>query len=441
MKRNQGGTLGSLDRLAAERMPPAEMPVDIPRARSPRPRRRWLIGGLGLLAVVAVVMALRGTSPAAPTVERAHVFIDSAQTGPMVREVLGQGALVPQEVRWVSARTNVRVERILVQLGASVQPDTVIFELANSDLELQTLEADRQLAQAEAELVNLQATLNGQRLGQASLVASLRSELDEAKRRARADQALARKGFLSDLELGQTQGRATELEGRLRFERLRQGAQARGGTAQIEAQKAQVDRLRSIAEFRRKEVQDLKLRAGVAGVLQALSVQPGQTVAAGTLLAKITNPTHLKAEVKVGETQAKDVAVGQKAIVDTHNGLIHGHVAHVDPAAQAGTVLVDVALEGTLPPGARPDLNVEASIEIERLAQALTIGRPAIGQPGAVVGLFKVDADRSSATRTPVHLGATSIKSVQVLEGLKPGDQVIISDMSQWDRFDRIRLR
>jgi multidrug resistance efflux pump len=359
----------------------------------------------------------------------------------MVREVMGQGTLVPEEIRWLAAKTSARVEKVLIKPGTAVKADTVILELTNTDLQLAALEADRQLAQTEAELANLQATLNSQKLAQQSVVATIGSDLADARRRARADEELAKKGFLSELEQGQTQGRASELDGRLEFEKKRLVAQTQGIAAQVTAQRAQIERLRSIADFRRKEVDDLKLRGGVDGVLQELALQPGQAVAAGAVLAKVARPDRLKAEVRIPETQAKDVQIGLKATIDTRNGVVAGHVVRIDPAAQAGTVLVDVTLDGKLPAGARPDLNIEGTIEIERLQNVLFVGRPASGQPGSTVGLFKLDSDGSTAERASVMLGRSSVKSVEIVSGLKEGDRVILSDMSQWDQVDRIRLQ
>jgi HlyD family secretion protein len=416
-------------------------PVDIPRTPARRaPRRVLLALGAGIL-ILGATLGLRRLRVAAPSVERGTVWMDTVQRGPMLREVLGQGTLVAEEIRWIAAKTSARVERVLVRPGAAVHADTVLLELANSDVELQALEADRQLAQAEAELANLTATLNGQRLAQESVVASIGSDLGDARRRARADEELAKKGFLSELEQGQTRDRASELTGRLTFEQKRLAAQSRGIAAQVTAQRAQIQRLRSITEFRRKEVDELKQRAGVEGVLQELSLQPGQSVAAGALLAKVARPDRLKAEVRIPETQAKDVRIGQKASIDTRNGVIPGHVSRIDPAATAGTVLVDVTLEGALPEGARPDLNVEGTIEIERLASVLYVGRPAFGQPEGSVGLFRLDADGTGAERVTVKLGRSSVKSVEIRSGLKEGDRVILSDMSQWDQVERIRLQ
>jgi HlyD family secretion protein len=415
-------------------------PVDIPRDPPRRTGRYVAYAAAGLVLIVGVSLGLRRLRPAAPSVEKGTVWMDTVQRGPMVREVLGQGTLVPEEIQWIAARTSARVERVPVKPGAVVKADTIILELSNSDLELQALEADRQLAQAQAELVNLQATLNGQKLAQESTVASIGSDLADARRRARADEELAQKGFLSELEQGQTLGRANELAGRLEFEKKRLAAQSQGIAAQVAAQRAQVERLRSIAQFRHKEVDGLKLRAGVDGVLQELSLQNGQAVAAGAALAKVVRPDRLKAEIRIPETQAKDVAIGQKATVDTRNGVVAGHVVRIDPAAQAGTVRVDVTLDGALPAGARPDLNVEGTIELERLTSVLYVGRPASGQPGTTVGLFRLDADGAGAERTSVKLGRSSVKNIEILAGLHEGDRVILSDMSQWDQVDRIRL-
>ena len=415
--------------------------VDIPRKPVNRTRRYVITAVAGAAAIVAASIGLSRLRAAAPTVEAGTVWMDTVRRGPMVREVLGQGTLVPEEIRWIAAKANARVEKVLVKPGAQVKADTVILELANSDLQLQALEADRQLAQAQAELANLTATLNAQRLAQESVVASLGSDLGDARRRARADDELARRGFLSELEQGQTRDRAAELTGRLAFEEKRLKAQSQGIAAQVAAMRAQIQRLRSISEFRRKEVEDLKQRAGVDGVLQELALQPGQSVAAGALLAKVARPDRLQAEVRIPETQAKDVRVGQKASIDTRNGIIPGHVSRIDPAAQAGTVRVDVALDGPLPDGARPDLNVEGTVEIERLASVLYVGRPAFGQPEGTVGLFKLEADGSEAVRISVKLGRSSVKSVEVRGGLKEGDRVILSDLSQWDHVDRIRLK
>jgi HlyD family secretion protein len=439
--RREGNMPGSSEPLPVARRSLSHSPVDIPRPARNKTGRYVTYAVSTVAVVLAVTVGLRRLRPAAPSVERGMVLMDTVQRGPMVREVLGQGTLVPEDIQWIAAKTNARVERVLVKPGAIVKTDTIILELANSDLQLAALEADRQLAQAQSELVNLQATLTSGKLAQESTVASIGSDLADARRRARADEELAKKGFLSDLEQGQTLGRANELAGRLEFEKKRLLAQSQGISAQVAAQRAQVERLKSISQFRRQEVEGLKLRAGFDGVLQELALQNGQAVAAGTLLAKVVRPDHLKAEVRIPETQAKDVQIGQKATIDTRNGVVPGHVVRIDPAALAGTVRVDVTLDGALPPGARPDLNVEGTIEIERLTSVLYVGRPASGQPGTTVGLFKLDADGAGAERTTVKLGRSSVRIVEVLGGLREGDKVILSDMAQWDQVDRIRLQ
>jgi multidrug resistance efflux pump len=358
----------------------------------------------------------------------------------MIREVSGPGTFVPEEVHFITAMQPARVERVVVKPGATVGPDTLLVVLTNPDLELAALEADRQLAQSEAELTNLRASLEAQRLAQESAIASIRSEAGEARRRAEADEALAKKGFLSELERGQTRDKATELAGRLSFEQKRLASQSQGMSAQTAAQRAQVERLRSIADFRHKEVERLAVRAGSAGVLEELALWPGQSVTAGTVLAKIARPDRLKAEVRVPEILAKDVQIGQRAAIDTHNGVAAGTVSRIDPSVQNGTVKVDVSFDGALPAGARPDLSIEGTIELERLADVLSVARPAFGQPHQTITLFRLDPTGQEATRTRVQLGAGSVKSIEIRGGLAEGDRVIVSDMSQWDRVDRIRL-
>jgi HlyD family secretion protein len=415
--------------------------VDIARAPIRRTRRTVAASIAGGLLVIGASLGLREVRPAAPSVERATVWMDTVRRGPMVREVFGQGRLAPVDVRWITARNGAQVERVLVVPGSAVVADTVLLELSNSDLELAALEAERGLSQAEAELVNLEASLRAQELTQESSVATLESELAEASRRARADDELAKKGFLSALELGQTLGRERELGGRLEFEKKRLGAIAHGGRAQLEAQRAQLGRLRSIAKFRRQEVDALRVRAGVDGVLAELPLEQGQSVATSALLAKVVRPDRLQAEVRIPETQATDLRLGQRASVDTRNGVVAGHVTRIDPAVQAGTVRVDVTFDGSLPPGARPDLNVEGIIELERVEQVLFVKRPAVGAPGTNASLFRLEADGDHAERVTVKLGRSSRELVEVVAGLREGDRIILSELSQWDEVDRIRLR
>jgi len=414
--------------------------MDVPRPPIRRTRRRLLAGAAGVCLLVGLSLGSLALRPAAPSVDRDTLWLGTVQRGPMLREVLGQGTLVPESIYWLTARSSAQVVRVLQKPGALMKSDTLIVELTNSEIELATLEAERELSRAEAELVNLEATLNAERLGRESSLATLTSELADAVRRARADEELGRRGFLSELEQGQTLGHEKELSGRLDFEQKRLGVLARGMAAQVAAQKAQIERLRSIAEFKRREVEALRLRAGVDGVLQELSLEQGQSVAAGALLGKVVRPDRLKAVVRIPETQTRDLAVGQAAHIDTRNGVVAGHVPRIDPAAQAGSVRVDVTLDGALPPGARPDLNVEGRIELERLESVLFMGRPAVGQPGTSVSLFKLDADGSGAERTPVQLGRSSVENVEIVSGLHEGDRVILSEQSQLNEVDRIRL-
>jgi HlyD family secretion protein len=415
--------------------------MDVPRKLPTSTWRRYAILAAVPLGLTAVTVSLRGVRAAAPTIDRATVWIDSVHRGPMVREIQGQGTLVPEDIRWISASSPARVERILIHPGTAVQETTVILVLANPDLELAALEAERQLGSAQSDVVNLKASLDSQRLAQQSQVATLRSELGDAQRRATADDELAKKGFLSELERRQSREHASELAGRLDFEQKRIEALGRGHAAQVAAQEQQVERLRAIAAVRRRTVEDLNVRAGAVGVLQQLPLQVGQSVATGALLAKVARPDKLKAEIRIPEVQAKDARLGLVAVVDTHSELIAGHVTRVEPAVQSGFVKVDVSLEGILPAGARPDLSVAGTIEIDRLDDVLFIGRPALAQPDATLNLFKVDREGASATRTEVRVGRSSVKTIEVVSGLREGDRVILSDMSQWSQAQRVKLR
>jgi HlyD family secretion protein len=417
------------------------MGMDIPRKKKSKVPRYVAYAVITAIVLGGATFGLSRLRAAAPTVERATVWTDTAKRGTMVRQVLGQGTLVPEDIRWISATAAARVERIIILPGAHVLPDSVLVELSNPDVELAALEADRGVAAAEATLTNLSATLDGGRLAQQSTVASLHSNLDDAKRRATADQDLADKGFLSKLELDASKERAKELDGRLDFERRRLDAISRGTGAQLISQRSEVERLKSIAEFRHRQLDGLKVRAGVDGILQELPLQVGQSVLQGALLAKVAKPDKLKAEIHIPETQMRDVAIGQKALVDTRNGVVEGKVTRIDPGAVAGTVRVDVSFTTALPQGARPDLTVEGTIELERLDNVLYVGRPAFGDPGTTVKLFKLVEGGEEAVRVPVQLGKSSVKTVEVKGGLAEGDVVVLSDMSQWDSTDRIRLR
>src|SRR5262249_14952904 len=365
------------------RISPSGMGVDVPRKRKPKTARYIAYGRAAAILCGGATFGLSRLRAAAPTVDGATVWTDVVKRGPMIRQVQGQGTLIPEEIRWISAPRAGRVEKLLVFPGTPVEADTVLVSLSNPEVELTALEAERQVSEAEAQLTNLRATLENQKLAQQSALASLRSQLADAQRRAAADEDLAEKGFLSNLEMEQSRDRMTELRGRIEFETKRLGAMGTGDAAQIAAQGAQVQRLRSIAEFRRREVEELKLRAGVKGVLQELPFQVGQSVPAAGLVAKVVNPSRLKAELRIPETQVKDVALGQKATIDTRNGEVVGKVMRIDPAAVGGTVRVEVRLEGELPKGSRPHLTVEGTIALERLDNRPSAPRPALPPPAA----------------------------------------------------------
>jgi multidrug resistance efflux pump len=405
------------------------------------PRRRapavaWL--ALGALVLAGLGVAAARTRSSAPVVDRATLFVDTVKRGPMLREVQGNGSLVPEQVRWLTATTPARVAEVRARSGAAVASDAVVVVLDNPDLVLQSLEADRQETAAEAELVNLEARVNNQHLAQEAAVVGLKAEASESSRRAEADDELAKRGFLSRLEMAQSRGRAEALDGRVKLESKRVGALEREASAQLDAQCAQIERLKSIAVFRRQQVAALEVRAGVVGVLQDVPVQVGQWVTPGTLLGKVAQPDKLKAELRVAETQAKDVALGQKVTVDTRNGLVTGKVTRMDGAVQNATVKIDVGFDAPLPQGARPDLTVDGRIEIERLDDVAYVGRPAVASQGNVT-LFKVQGDE--AVRVPVQLGRASVKTIEVVRGLAEGDAVVLSDTSAWAAQERIRLR
>ena len=428
---------------------PAEIPraeprpslVDIPRKPRNTRRRNLVIGGIALLAVALVTFALSRLRAAAPVVDRASLWTDTVKRGPMLRDVKGPGTLVPEQIRLITADTAGRVERIPLRPGAQVEPGTILMELSNPDVMLQALDAERQLAQAEADLINLRATTDGNTLTTKSGLATLEAQAADAQRRAKADEKLANDGVISQVEARQQVEHATELRDRLDLERKRLGVVAGSGKEQVAAQRAQIDRLRAVVAFRRKQVDSMKVRSVDKGVLSELPLELGQWVVPGQLLAKVVQPERLKAVLRIPETQARDLALHLPATIDTRNGIVKGEVSRISPAANQGSVEVDVSLPAELPRGARPDLTVEGTIEIERLANVLYVGRPAGAQPNGQVELFKLVDGGGEAHRVKVKLGRSSVSTVEVLEGLAEGDAVILSDMSQWDTTDRVRLR
>jgi HlyD family secretion protein len=416
--------------------------LDIPRPEWGREknRRRILYGTLGGVTILLITLGLSRLKPAPPSVERSSVWIDTVKRGPMVREVRGLGSLVPEDIRWIPAVTEGRVEKIVIHPGTKVTPETVILELSNPELELQALDAESQYRAAEASFQELKVRLVSQRLDRQAVAAQVESDYHTAQLRADTDEQLAQQGLVPDLTRKLSRLTADELSRRNEIEQKRAEISVDSEKAQLAVAEATVEQRRAEAELRRSQFRGLRVRAGMDGVLQVEGVEVGQRVTPGTNLARVTQPAKLKAVIRIPETQARDVTIGLSATIDTRNGVVPGKVSRIDPAAQGGTVTVDVALEGPLPKGARPDLTVDGTIQIERLADVLFVGRPAQGQGEGLVGLFRLGEDGRTATRASVRLGRSSVSTVEILDGLKVGDSVILSDTSAWDAFDRIRL-
>ena len=416
--------------------------MDIPRsgqAEKRRMRRNILI--VAAIAVVSLVtFGLSRLEPAAPTVAKETVWIETVKRGPMLRQVRGPGSLVPEDVRWISSPVVARVERIPALPGVEVQANTVLLEMSDPEISQAALEAEAQLRAAEADYNDLKAQLESQVLAQQSQVNAAESASAQADLQEEADVKLAKDGLIPELDLKLSRLRAEQLGKQARIERDRFLQSKRSSAAQLAAQRARVNQMQALYALRRRQVESLKVRAGIAGVLQELPVQVGQSVNPGTVLARVAQPTRLKAELRIPEVMAKDVLRGQSASIDTRNGVIPGHVIRVAPSSQDGTVTVDVALDAALPKGARPNLQVDGTIEIERLQNVLFVGRPSAGQANSKIELFKLNEDGKTAVRVPVELGRTSVNTVEIIKGLNVGDRVILSDTSAQDGYDKIRL-
>ena len=414
--------------------------MDIPRAPAKRGRKQLLYSVLAIVAVVLASLGLHGLKPAAPRVDRSTVWIDSVVRGPLVIEVRGPGTLVPERIRYISAVTAGRVERRLAEAGQVVKAETVLLVLSNPDVQLEALESERQLTVSRADQVNLHADLASQRLNQEAQVAGAKAAYLDARRNGEAAESLAAKELIAANEASRARDHVQELDTRYKVEQERLDVITQAADSQLALQQAQVDRLRDVNQFQRGRVRSMVVTAGANGILQELPLEVGQWAQSGATLARIVEPGRLKAVLRIPETQAKDVTIGQPAAIDTRNGIARGKVMRIDPAVQNGTVTVDVSLEGELPRGARPDLSVDGTIQVERLDNVLHLGRPAFGQTGGTVGLFKLTPDGKEAVRATVRLGRTSVNSVEILGGLQPGDKVIISDMSRWDGVERVRV-
>jgi HlyD family secretion protein len=406
-------------------------------------RRKLRRVGYALLALALVAtasVALARMEPAAPSVERGTLWIDTVKRGPMVRQVRGLGTLVPEDTRWLPATTDGRVDRILVRPGARVTANTVILELSSPQVEQEAINAHLGLQSAEAALANLRVQLQNEVLTQQATVASAQADYTQARLEAEANATLAAQKLVGTLVLKQSEARAEAFKTRFEIEQKRLSTAQESIEARTRVQQAAVDQARAIVDLRDSRLAALKVRPGFTGVLQQVPVEVGQQVAPGQNLARVADPGRLKAELKVAETQAKDVEIGQRAEIDTRNGLIAGVVSRKDPAAVNGTVTIDVTLTGALPRGALPDLSVDGTIELERLDNVLTVGRPAFGQEASTVSLFRL-GENGNATRTQVQLGRSSVNTIEILSGLSAGDQVVLSDMSAWDATDRVRIR
>ncbi|HVF22739.1 MAG TPA: HlyD family efflux transporter periplasmic adaptor subunit [Pyrinomonadaceae bacterium] len=412
-----------------------------PKSKLKKKIRTAVMIVVGLAAIGGITYGLTKLKPAAPTIDPSTVVIDTVKRGEMVRDVRGNGTLVPEVTRWVPAPAEGRVENIPIQAGAVVDPSTVIAELSNPQMEQQATDAEFQVKAAEADAENLKVKLESDTMTQKSAIATINSQYSQAKMQLDADESLAKQGLVADLTLKISRVAVQDLANRLKVEQERLAVAAKSTKAQLNAASSRLQQLRVMAKLRRDQVDALKVRAGTAGVLQQVSVQVGQQVTPGLNIARVADPASLKAVLRVAETTIKDVRIGQTVLVDTRNGIIQGTVSRIDPAAREGTFEVDASLIGPLPSSARPDLSVDGTIELERLKDVLKVGRPAFGQANQTIGMFVLTPDGSEAVRTSVKLGRNSVSTIEVLEGLKEGDRVIISDTSAHDSYNRIRIR
>jgi HlyD family secretion protein len=416
--------------------------VDIARPSQARKKkiRRILYISATVIVIAGISLGVSKLKPAAPTVDRAVVWIDAVKRGSMLRQVRGSGTLVPEDIRWIPARSQGRVERIVLRPGAQVTPDSIILELSNPELTQSVQEAELGYKSAQAALANRRAELQSALLSQEAGTANIETQYKQAALDLEANETLFKEGLISELTVKGKRGLAEDLKNRLATEKRRLDITREGMSSQLAPQEADVNQRKATWELRRKQLDELNVRAGMSGTLQSVPVERGQQVGPGTNLARVANPSNLKAELRIAETQTKDIRIGQYAEVDTRNGVVKGHVSRMDPSSVGGTVGVDVIMDGPLPAGSRPDLSVDGTIQLERLDNIIYVGRPAFGQENSTVTIFKVSPN-GEAHATKVKLGRASVNTIEVIEGLQPGDQVILSDMSQFDAFDRVQLK
>jgi HlyD family secretion protein len=417
--------------------------MDIQRPSNARAKKikRIIYVTVAVVVIAGITLGLSRLRPAAPSVDRGTVWTDVVKRGPMLREVRGLGTLVPLDIHWIPAQTSARVDKIVIRPGHLVEPNTVILEMTDPAVQQTLLDAEYQLKAAEADLANLRVQVNSELMNQKAVEAGVRGDYEQAKLQHEVDYKLHQEGIGADVTEKLSKVREEQLKIRIGLEEERTRIAADSAAARLQAQQSHVDQQRALYGLRQSQADALHVRAGITGVLQLLPVDVGQSVAVGTNLARVADPKKLKAEIKIAETQAKDITIGQNATVDTRNGIVKGHVIRIDPSVVNGTVTVDVAIDDALPLGARPDLSVDGTIELENLKDVLYVGRPVHGQSDSTISLFKVQSDDSDAVRANVKLGRSSVNTVEILQGLQIGDKVILSDMSQWDNVDRIRLK
>jgi HlyD family secretion protein len=418
------------------------MDISRPDIKRKKTRQQWLVGGVGVLILAVVGLFVSRLKPASPTVDRATVWTDTVKQGPLLRQVRGPGTLVPREdkLRLIPAETEATVVRIRVLPGAKVEPDTVLMDLVDPQVQQELLDAQLQYKAARADLTNVEAKLESDLMTQKAAAATVGADFSQAKLQAQTDKSLYDLGVISGLTYNASKGKADELTTREGLEKQRLTLNEKAIETQIAVQQTKVEQAQALLALKQREQEALSVRAGISGVLVDLPHQVGEHVAPGTTLAKVVQPDQLKASLKIAETQARDIQIGQPAEIDTHNGVIPGKVMRVELAVVNGTVTVDVELAGALPQGARPDLSVDGTIDLDRMANVLYVGRPAFGNENSTISLFKLGPDGKTAVRVPVKVGRASVNSIQVLEGLQKGDTVILSDMSRWDNTDSIRL-